>query len=165
MGASWRLSAIYGPPYYTAKRAFWNSLSSEADCFPGAWLLLGDFNGICNKGDQSSNHSLDGGSRIMCEALDNLGMISIPSSGFLYTWSNRRCDRQRVNSHIDKGVANEYWWRLFPNAKLQLLPQTSSDHHPQVLSCFGQNVFAKRSFRFEATWVEDRRSYWVVNHA
>ncbi|KAL5572085.1 hypothetical protein UlMin_021682 [Ulmus minor] len=149
-GVPWRLSAIYGSPKYTAKRAFWNSLSSEADRFPGAWLLLGDFNGICSRHDRSSNCRLDGGSRIICEALDNLVMISIPSSGFFYTWSNRKYGRQRVNSCIDRGVANEDWWRLFPNAKLQLLPQTSSDHHPQVLSCFGQNVYAKRPFRFEA---------------
>ena len=70
-----------------------------------------------------------------------------------------------MNSRIDRGVANEDWWRIFPNAKLQLLPQTSSNHHPQVLSCFGQNVYAKRPFRFEAAWVEDRQCYWVVSHA
>ncbi|KAL5557491.1 hypothetical protein UlMin_039727 [Ulmus minor] len=164
-GIPWRLSAVYGPPNYSAKRAFWSSLSSEADRFPGAWILLGDFNGIYNRQDRSSNRRLDGGSRIMCEALDNLGMITIPSSGFFYSWSNRRYGRQRVNSRIDRGVANEDWWRLFPNARLQLLPQTSSDHHPQVLSCFGQNMYAKRPFRFEAAWVEDRRYYGVVNHA
>ncbi|KAL5542144.1 hypothetical protein UlMin_009854 [Ulmus minor] len=164
-GVPWRLSAINGLPNYFAKRAFWSSLSSEVDRFPGAWLLLGDFNGICNRQERSSNRRLDGGSRIMCEALDNLGMISIPSSGFFYTWFNRRYGRQWVNFRIDRGVANEDWWRLFPNAKLQLLPQTSSDHHPQVLSCFGQNVFPKRPFRFEGAWIEDRRCYWVVNHA
>ncbi|KAL5551835.1 hypothetical protein UlMin_002011 [Ulmus minor] len=139
-GIPWRLSAIYGPPNYSAKRAFWSSLSNEADRFPGAWLLLGDFNGICNRQDRSSNRRLDGGSRTMY-------------------------GRQRVNSRIDRGVANEDWWRLFPNAMLQFLPQTSSDHHPQVLSCFGQNVYAKRPFRFEAAWVEDRCCYGVVNHA
>ncbi|KAL5558278.1 hypothetical protein UlMin_034489 [Ulmus minor] len=70
-----------------------------------------------------------------------------------------------MNSRIDRGVANEEWWSLFPNANLQLLPQTTSDHHPQLLSCFGHNMFAKRPFRFEAAWVEDCRTYWVVNHA
>ena len=82
---------------------------------------MGDFNGICNREDCSTNRGLDGNSRIMCEALDNVGMISIPSSCFYYTWSNRRCGRQRVNSRIDRGVANEEWWSLFPNANLQLL--------------------------------------------
>ncbi|KAL5537788.1 hypothetical protein UlMin_045384 [Ulmus minor] len=164
-GSPWRLSAIYGPCNYSAKRAFWNSLSSEADCFLGAWLFLGNFNRICDREDRSTNRGLDGGSRIMCEALDNVGMISIISSGFYYTWFNRRCGRQQVNSRIDRGFANEEWWSLFPNANLQILPQTTSDHHPQLLSCFGHNMFSKRPFRFEATWVEDCRSYWVENHA
>ncbi|KAL5547504.1 hypothetical protein UlMin_002735 [Ulmus minor] len=142
-----------------------NIISLLAERFAGAWLLLGDFNGICNREDRSTNRGLDGGSRIMREALDNEGMISIPSSGFFYTWSNRRGGRQQVNSRIDRGVANEEWWTRFPNANLQLLPQTTSDHHPQLLSCFGQNSDTKQPFRFEAAWVEDCHSHWVVNHA
>ncbi|KAL5579576.1 hypothetical protein UlMin_012018 [Ulmus minor] len=115
--------------------------------------------------DRSSNRGIDRGSRLMIEALDNLGMISIPSSGFYFTWSNRRNGRNRVNSRLDRGMANEEWWGLFANASIELLPQTSSDHNPQVLSCFGQQCSVKRPFRFEAAWVEDQRSFWVVNHA
>ncbi|KAL5550707.1 hypothetical protein UlMin_000883 [Ulmus minor] len=142
-----------------------NIISLLANRFPGAWLLLGDFNGICNRQDRSTNRGLDGGSRIMCEILDNLGMIYIPSTGFYYTWSNHRSGRQRVNSCIHRGVANEDWWSQFPNPTMKLLPHTTSDQHPQLFSCFGQYDFAKRQFRFEAAWVEDRQSYWVVNHA
>ena len=57
----------------------------------------------------------------MVEAVDNLGMMSIPSSGFYYTWSNRRNGKYRVNSHIDRGMTNEEWWGLFPNASIELL--------------------------------------------
>ncbi|KAL5573075.1 hypothetical protein UlMin_022672 [Ulmus minor] len=164
-GPPWLLSAIYGPCSYSAKRVFWDSLSSEADRFPRAWLLIGDYNGICSSSDRSSNHGVDRGSRLMIEAVDNLGKISIPSSGFYFTWSNRRNGRNRVNSRLDRGMANEEWWGLFPNASIELLPQTSSDHNPQVLSCFGQQCSVKRPFRFEAAWIEDQRSFWVVNHA
>ncbi|KAL5561445.1 hypothetical protein UlMin_031192 [Ulmus minor] len=164
-GQPWLLSAIYGPCSFSAKRIFWDSLSSEADRFPGAWLLIGDFNGICSTSDRSSNRGVDRGSRLMIEAIDNLGMISIPSSGFYFTWSNRRIGRNRVNSRLDRGMANEEWWDLFPNASIELLPQTSSDHNPQVLSCFGQDCSIRRPFRFEAAWIEDQRSFWVVNHA
>ncbi|KAL5566496.1 hypothetical protein UlMin_029660 [Ulmus minor] len=132
-GPPWLLSAIYGPWSYSAKRVFWDSLSSEADRFPGAWLLIGDYNGICSSSDRSSNHGVDRGNR--------------------------------VNSWLDRGMANEEWWGLFPNASIELLPQTSSDHNPQVLNCFGQQCSVKRPFRFEAAWIEDQRSFWVVNHA
>ncbi|KAL5578128.1 hypothetical protein UlMin_019827 [Ulmus minor] len=99
------------------------------------------------------------------KALDNLGMLSIPSSSFYFTSSNNRHGRNRINSCIDRGVANENWWGLFPNASIKLLPQSTSDHNPQVLYCFGQHTFAKRPFIFEAAWVEDQRSYWVINQA
>ncbi|KAL5540231.1 hypothetical protein UlMin_044471 [Ulmus minor] len=92
-------------------------------------------------------------------------MISIPSSGFYFTWSNRRNGRNRVNSRLDRGMVNEEWWGLFLNASIELLPQTSFDHNPQVLSCFGQQSSVKRPFWFEAAWVKDQRSFWVVNHA
>ncbi|KAL5556672.1 hypothetical protein UlMin_038908 [Ulmus minor] len=162
---AWLLSAIYGPTSYVAKRLFWEDIGHEADCFPGAWLMIGDFNGVLANGDRSSNNRVDGGSRNMLESLDNIGMIPIPSSGFFYTWSNHRFGRKRVNSRIDRGVANESWWRIFPNASIKLLPQSSSDHNLQVLSCYGHNSFAKRLFRFEVAWVEDQRSSWVVNQA
>ncbi|KAL5583173.1 hypothetical protein UlMin_015615 [Ulmus minor] len=151
-GPPWLLSAIYGPCYYSSKRVFWDSLSSKADRFLGAWILIGDYNGIYSTNDRSSNRGVDRGSRLMIEVVDNLGMISIPSSGFYFTWSNRRNDRNQ-------------WWGFFPNASIELLPQTSSNHNPQVLSCFGQQSSVKRPFRFEAAWVEDQRSFWVVNHA
>ncbi|KAL5537352.1 hypothetical protein UlMin_045880 [Ulmus minor] len=128
-------------------------------------MLIGDFNGIWVSSDRSSNRGLDNGSRRMRNAMDNLGMITIPHSGFSYTWTNRRRNHGLVHSWIDRGVANEEWWRLFPNASIQILPQTTSDYNPQVLHCFGQQSYAKRPFWFEAAWVEDQRSYWVVNHA
>ncbi|KAL5582584.1 hypothetical protein UlMin_015026 [Ulmus minor] len=164
-GAPWLISVVYGPCSYSCKRYFWESLSTEANRFPGAWLLNGDYNGICNNNDYSSNREIDRGSRSMRKALDNLGMISIPSFGFYYTWSNQRHGRSRVNSYIDRGMANKEWWGLFPNASIKLLPQTTSNHNPYVLHCLGQHSFVKRPFHFETGWVEDHRKFWVVNHA
>ncbi|KAL5582142.1 hypothetical protein UlMin_014584 [Ulmus minor] len=161
----WMISAVYGPTASSAKRRFWDSIHSKVDRFPGPWMLIGYFNGILYSSDCSSNRGINGGSSFMREALDNLGMISIPSSGFHYTGFNCRHGRSQINLRINRVVANEDWWNQFPNASIQLLLQTTSDHSPQVLRCLGQNAFVKRSFLFEAAWVEDPRSYWVVNHA
>ena len=92
-------------------------------------------------------------------------MLFIHASGVNYSWSNRRQGNRRIRSKIDIVVANEEWWRSFPNASIRMLLQTTSNHNPHILYCFGQNSFAKRPFRFEAMWTEDKRSYWVVNQA
>ena len=101
----------------------------------------------------------------MRDTLDHIRMLFIPSSGFYYTWFNRRPGSRRVYSRIDRGMANEKWWELFPNASLKILPQLTSNHNPQVLYCFGHQSFSRKPFRFEATWVEDQRSGWVINQA
>ncbi|KAL5576493.1 hypothetical protein UlMin_018192 [Ulmus minor] len=137
----------------------------QTKCFSGAWLIMGDFNTIWSSSDRSSDSGMDIGSRRMRSALNNLGMILIPASGGNYTWSNRRQGHRRIRSKIDRAVANEEWWRCFPNASIRMLPQTTSDHNPQILYCFGQHSFAKRHFRFEAMWMEAKRSHWVVNQA
>ncbi|KAL5575727.1 hypothetical protein UlMin_017426 [Ulmus minor] len=163
--APWLLSAVYGPNSSVEKRLFWDNIHLQTNCFLGAWLIIGDFNTIWSSSDRSSGSGMDIGSRRMRTALNNLGMLLIPASGVNYSWSNRRQGNRRIRSKIDRAVANEEWWRSFPNASIRMLPQTTSDHNPQILYCFGQNSFAKRPFRFEAMWTEDKRSYWVVNQA
>ncbi|KAL5538574.1 hypothetical protein UlMin_045893 [Ulmus minor] len=163
--APWLLSAVYGPNSSMEKRLFWENIHLQTKCFSGAWLIIGDFNTIWSSTDCSSGSGMDIGSRRMRSALNNLGMLLIPASGGNYSGSNRRQGNRRIRSKIDRAVANEEWWRSFPNASIRMLPQTTSDHNPQILYCFGQNSFAKRPFRFEAMWTEDERSYWVVNQA
>ncbi|KAL5569506.1 hypothetical protein UlMin_026081 [Ulmus minor] len=141
--APWLVSAVYGPNSSVDKRLFWENIHHDTDFFTGAWLIIGDFNTIWNNGDHSSGTGLDIRSRRMRSALDNLGMLFIPTSGFNYSWTNRRQGNRRIRSIIDRVVANKDWWRSFPNASIRVLPQTTSDHNPQVLYYFGQDSFAK----------------------
>ncbi|KAL5537661.1 hypothetical protein UlMin_045497 [Ulmus minor] len=163
--APWLLSAVYGPNSSMEKRLFWENIHLQTNCFSGAWLIIGDFNTIWSSTHCSSGSGMDIGSQRMRSALNNLGMLLIPASGGNYSWSNRRKGNRKIRSKIDRVVANEEWWRSFPNASIKMLPQTTSDHNPQILYCFGQNSFAKRPFHFEAMWTKDKRSYWVVNQA
>ncbi|KAL5571935.1 hypothetical protein UlMin_021532 [Ulmus minor] len=163
--APWLVFAVYGPNSNADKQLFWENIHHETDFFSGAWLIFGDFNTIWNNGDRSRGAGLDIGSRRMRFALDNLGLLLILASSFNYSWTNCRHGNRRIRSKIDRAVANEDWWRFFPNASIRALPQITSDHNPQILHYFGQDSFAKRPFRFEAIWTKDKRSHWVVNQA
>ncbi|KAL5576512.1 hypothetical protein UlMin_018211 [Ulmus minor] len=163
--APWLVSVVYGPNSNADKRLFWENIHHETDLFSGVWLIIGDFNTIWNSDDYSSGTDLDIGSRRMQFALDNLGMLFIPASGFNYSWTNRRQGNRRIRFKIDRAMANEDWWRSFPNAYIRVLPQTTSDYNPQILHCIGQDSFAKRPFCYEAIWTEEKHSHWVVNQA
>ena len=69
---------------------FWDGIHCEHDRSPGAWLLIGDYNGIWTSSYRSSGTSMDCGFRRMRFALNNLGIILIPTSSFNFSYINRR---------------------------------------------------------------------------
>ena len=77
----------------------------------------------------------------MINALDNIGLVELPSTGLKYTWSNGRMDDLVIRAKLDREVANSEWWDLFPNADIKILPSISSDHSPIMLNSDGNANF------------------------
>ncbi|KAL5556427.1 hypothetical protein UlMin_038663 [Ulmus minor] len=159
------VSAMYGPIGSAEKRIFWNDLHKAVAQFYSGWLVLGDFNGVLYHSDRHGGREETSSLVHMINALDNLGLVELPSQGLKYSWSNGRNENNVIRAKLDRCVANADWWGLFPNVDVKILPQTSSDHSPVVLNFDGCSTFLKRSFRFEAIWTRDKRSHWVVEHS
>ncbi|KAL5545865.1 hypothetical protein UlMin_005552 [Ulmus minor] len=149
LSSPWLLSTIYGP----------------MDRFNGGWLIMGDFNGVLYREDRHGGGEETSSSIHMINAVDNMGLVELPSQGLKYSWTNGRITGHEIRAKLDQGVANSDWWQLFPNAEMKILPQNSSDHSPILLNSEDCSSFVRRPFQFEAIWTHDRRSHWVVKHA
>ena len=172
---TWRFTGLYGFPEANRKRATFRLLdylgqhiggiSSQGSVsipqFP--WCVLGDFNCIV------ADYEKQGGAlypRDSIEAFTEfLQLSSLSDMGFdgsLFTWS-----RGGTYERLDRGLATQRWYDLFPNYVLKVLAPISSDHSPLCLSLDATlNVHRrKRKFKFEGMWLLEESCKEVVNQA
>lgn len=92
-------------------------------------------------------------------------MIDLGFSGPRFTWSNLRPALGHVKERLDRALSNADWRLLFPEAIVQHLPRTYSDHCPLLVDLSGIPIPNPhlRPFRFEACWLLDDRYKDLVN--
>lgn len=64
------------------------------------------------------------------EFINNNALVQLNPSGACYTWSNGPPGRGSIFKRLDRGLVNQNWMDIFPDAKLSHLPRLSSDHNP-----------------------------------
>jgi hypothetical protein len=159
----WLFSGIYAPHNSQSRDIFWSELSAMGNSYGGAWLLLGDFNSILSAAEKSGSREFGTSSHgnfidfVNYNALVDLGFV-----GNKFTWSNCRTGRDNIRERLDRGLANHNWVHLFPNALVNHLTATQSDHCPILISTEGSYRNLPKPFRFEAFWTRDQSSHSVV---
>ena len=120
------------------------------------WLCAGDFNEV-----MSEDEKLGGAERPSNQMKDFRRMSmkcylqEVPFSGPKFTWSRGKGSKM-ILERLDRGLANEEWFLLFPMAKGIHLSAFSSDHSPLLFHVSRQpwqDGRTKRTFRFENMWV------------
>ena len=125
-GVSWILTGIYGHPEKLKHIKAWNlkRLLHQQVTLP--WICIGDFNEIL-----SANEKQGGGPRSewkmanFQEMLDDCRLRDMGFKGAHFTWCNRR---DQVYIRLDRGVANQEWYDLFPQFEVHHLSFANSDH-------------------------------------
>ncbi|XP_021309167.1 uncharacterized protein LOC110432706 [Sorghum bicolor] len=162
-GEEWHLTGIYGDPYH--KEQTWEALRELKDSMSTLpWLTMGDLNEIWY------HHEKEGGRarsqrqlQDFQDALDDCGLSDMGYSGDIFTWH-----RGRIRERLDRGVINDQWRDMFPNAKIVNGEYLKSDHRPlsvRTEALQGQYQVNCVTKRFEAKWLKEETVQEVVQTA
>ncbi|KAF4385017.1 hypothetical protein F8388_010615 [Cannabis sativa] len=169
-GISWLLLGIYGPHNKSDKERFWIHVSDLVLNATSPILLLGDMNGTlhdsecCNYNGNVARYSFD-----FRRMVHRAGLIDLGFQGPVFTWvkgGNSSNGIQKMKrARLDRGMASTDWRILFPNAVVNHLSVSESDHRPLLLDTMAGVNCKRRQFKYENMWARDPRSFWVVKEA
>ncbi|XP_074373836.1 uncharacterized protein LOC141714203 [Apium graveolens] len=81
----------------------------------------------------------------------------------MFTWERCRGTDAWVQERLDRGLANQDWKSLFPDAVVKVIEVSTSDHLPLFLD-LNRWVYMekKKMFRFENVWIRESDYYNVI---
>ncbi|KAI5676444.1 hypothetical protein M9H77_07394 [Catharanthus roseus] len=103
-----------------------------------------------------SEHTWPDGPIIMkfLKALKKILLLSNQSILWLrrnpFSWNNKRADDDNIQERLDRGMTNDLWRVLFPQAVVSHLTTISSYHKPLLLHSSPPSNSHPKPFRFEA---------------
>jgi hypothetical protein len=74
--------------------------------------------------------------------------------GYPFTWFKSLGTPRAVEERLDRALANQSWFNMYPDATLENLVAPASDHYPIMLhrTQVRRPSINQRSFRFENAW-------------
>lgn len=170
-GSSSRCTRVYGHLESDQKRFTWELLRRLAALYSLSWLCFGDFKEVLNL-----NEKLGGKNRRVClvndfrEAIRDCDLVDMGSTGYPFTWSNRRFGDHLIDEKQDKFLGNSNWRNYFQDKAAVNLVSWSSYHNPilmEVLEKGKEDRHAKRTLHrvhYEDMWSPYEKCKEIVNH-
>ncbi|XP_016178547.1 uncharacterized protein LOC107621000 [Arachis ipaensis] len=119
------------------------------------WLLVGDFNEIACPSEKKRGGKTDNQAcRRFADWINACSLIDLGFVGSKYTWKGPKWEGlDRVFKRLDRALSNAEWRTRFPDARVDILTRTHSDHHPMMISLEPSILRnGRRPFRYEAMW-------------
>ncbi|XP_074282452.1 uncharacterized protein LOC141606972 [Silene latifolia] len=155
-GLKWRITGFYGWPTVQDMHLSWQLLRMLAGEGSGPWLCVGDFIEILYSTEMKRSSRAQWQMNNFRDAVDEAGIRDLPMEGYAFTFDNRHVGEDNRQSRIDRAMANEAWFDLFPYARVLHLNREWSNHCPiKVVGDrrVGREGRGDRMFRFEHIWV------------
>lgn len=162
----WRYTGFYGCPERYRRRESWGMLVSLKERSNLPWCVIGDFNDMMyedeKRGGNKQPHYLLTG---FTETLELCQLRDLGFVGEKFTWEKSRGSHLWIQERLDRGVANQNWRDLFPEAEVQVIEVATSNHLPLFLQLNKQTYVPKeKKFRFENVWIREKECRNIIKH-
>ncbi|CAL1404640.1 unnamed protein product [Linum trigynum] len=145
------MTAIYAKPNDHDRLPLWDSLRRIEQNMRNPWLLVGDFNSICNPSERQGGAGFNAQRTSHFNAcINDCSLIDVGYTGPRFTWTNGR-----LLQRLDRALCNRDWIDHFPDTLNTHLPRIRSDHRPILIrsSIVNRTPNKERPFRFLAAWL------------
>ncbi|XP_042520417.1 uncharacterized protein LOC122093928 [Macadamia integrifolia] len=163
-GSKVGISFVHASSFKIMRRQLWLDLElSISDLVP--WSVMGDFNATLFSHEKRGPGKFNLGSAAEFQAMvDACELLSIPSQGKKFTWTNNRRRGHSV-AVLDRSFCNGKWIDVFRNVKQRVLVSSVSDHAPLMVVSDDVQRPTNIPFRFHSFWMENDQFISVVEEA
>ncbi|PKU59129.1 Putative ribonuclease H protein [Dendrobium catenatum] len=154
-----QISFVYASNNALERKDLWNSISLAAPSCGIPWFVAGDFNCCRFASEKSGGTVLHHSNLVDINKMifDNKLMDS-HSVGSFFTWFNQQATNP-IFIKLDRGLVNEDWMKVFPNAYCSFQSPSCSDHSPIILHP-GLDSPSNHRFLFKNFWTKEDK-FWV----
>ncbi|XP_042483480.1 uncharacterized protein LOC122063840, partial [Macadamia integrifolia] len=164
---NWRNNSIYitfvhASCFRASRRELWMALAATP-IGSSPWLVTGDFNASLFSFEKKGPGAFNLGSASEFNAaVDACNLISVPSQGHKFTWTNNR-KRGNVLAILDRSFCNEEWINHFHDCTQEVMQRFSSDHSPLCITSDSMMKPANCPCRIQRFWMDHDEFMDVVN--
>lgn len=166
--APWRATFVYGEPCVENRKKMWDLMRDLCGVWQGPWLLLGDFNEemwqyeYFSETPRPEYQMMD-----FREVLSHCDLHDLGFSGLPWTFNNNQGGNRNVRVRLDRGVGNTEWSAIFPDASVQHISSSRSDHKALLLHTRPEPKARQRNylFRYEIMWEREESLDLVIEKA
>ena len=160
----WRFTGFYRGPETQKRFESWDLLRHLHRQSSLPWLCAKDFNEITKQSEKSGGRLRPSNQmQQFRDTLDGCGFMDLGFMGFPFTWSKHWQNGFYLSERLDRAIASQEWFKVFPGTKVHHIDNTTSDHKFLWIEIADLDFqWRKKLFRFEETWLADKRCGEVV---
>jgi hypothetical protein len=148
-GFEWAFARVYGPNGDFDRCLLGDELVGLLSWWNLPWCIEGDFNVIRFPSERSRGRRISVAMRKFLNFIFKRGLMDLPLTGGLCTWSNTRSW-----SRIDRFLVSPGWEARHLEVLQKRLLYLCSNHFPIVLACRGHKG-RRKSFKSKNMWLKE----------